>query len=441
MILGNTANAEQTLSRRGFLKATASAATSFSALNPVLAKAEPSVKPGKLKVGMITTHCDWFHAPELTFPWGPDGVKRIVDRYLEAGITRLCWRCTDGGTTQYFSKLRDPYHGLDPDNCHNALFMTENVGRYYQSDYRTFDSFASVIELGRKAGLEVYAWCQMAGEDDGFGYKSKRVKEHPEFCTVGRDGQRFAGKLGWAYPENHEYLLGLLKEVLAYKPDGVILDFLKNQGDYRDQLNDHLGVAFYGYEPPAVDEFKKLTGKSAFAIPNDDGDWVRHRAAYVTSFTQKARALQKSVAPNVRWLAQVWAGGRTPHFTLLSKEEYRRGGPYFRDGSNPVKDHLSGALCDLEAWTRNEAFDAVYPLPTLSQFETGLRAVQGLNRGKATRIEAGGYIWDVTPEKLRTFFQKAVEMGTRELYLAESLPLETKQLWRTLQDVVREFQG
>lgn len=437
MIEENSSPLAQRLSRRSLLQASAAAMT-LSALAPASASSEES-KSEKLKISLITTHCDWFHAPELNFPWGPDGVKRIVDRYVGAGITRLCWRCTDGGTTHYLSKLRDPYHGLDADNCHCAVFMTENVGRYFQSDYRTFDSFAAAIEIGRKAGLEIYAWCQMAGEDDGFGYKSRRVKQQPEFCTVGRDGQRFGAKLGWAFPENHEYLLGLLKEVLAYKPDGVILDFLKNQGDYRDQLNDHLGVAFYGYEPPAVAEFKVRTGKNAFAIPNDDPEWVQCRADYVTAFTQKARALQKSIAPQVRWIAQVWGGGRTPHFTLLPREEYRRGGSYYRDGSNPVRDHLSGALCDIAAWTRNEAFDVVYPLPTLNQFDKALRAVQQLDHGNKGRIEAGGYVWDVNPAQLRTCFEKAVSMGVRELFLAESLPFETKQLWKPLQSILREF--
>jgi hypothetical protein len=104
-----------------------------------------------------------------------------------------------------------------------------------------------------------------------------------------------------------------------------------------------------------------------------------------------------------------------------------------------VKDHLSGTLCDLESWTKNEAFDAIYPLPSLNQFDSGLRTVQELNRGKACHVEAGGYVWDTTPEKLRMLFQKAVDAGPREIYLAESLPFETKQLWKPLQAVVREF--
>jgi hypothetical protein len=77
----------------------------------------------------------------------------------------------------------------------------------------------------------------------------------------------------------------------------------------------------------------------------------------------------------------------------------------------------------------------------MKQFESSLRIVQGLNRGQATRIEAGGYVWDVGAEQLREYLRKSVELGAREIYLAESLPFETKQLWKMVGTIVQEFQG
>ena len=402
---------------------------------------------GKLKFALITTHGDWCHWENL--PWGNEGVKYLIDRYLQAGIPRLCWRCTDGGTTHYWSKLRDPFHRLETDNCQAMVFMNEDLSRYSRTDYRTFDSFAAAVELGHQAGLEVYAWCQVAGEDDGFGYRSRRVKEHPEFCTVGRDGKRFAGKLGWAYPENHEYLIGLLKEVLAYKPDGVILDFLKNEGDFRDQLCDDAdGRVFYGYEPPAVEEFRRKTGRDPFQIPNRDPEWVQHRASYVTAFVRKARAMQKQVAPAVRWIAQTsYAIPRSiTHWVLMGRDEYRRGGPYWKVGNRvPAHEGLAGSLQDLAAWAQAEAFDAIYPMNPSAKDPAALRKTlktyQDLIRGSAMRIEAGTYVWGATAQDVQELAAAAVESGAQEIYLVESQAFEGSKLWPQVRKIVREFGG
>ncbi len=397
-------------------------------------------REGKLKLGLISTHCDWCHSDLI--PWGREGVQHIVDRYVEAGIPRLCWRCTDGGTAHYWSKLREPFHGLDADNCHATYFMTPDLGRYWRTDYRTFDSFAAAVELGHEAGLEVYAWCQVDGEDDGFGYKSRRVKKHPELCTVGRDGQRFTGKLGWAYPDNREYVIGLLQEVLAYQPNGVILDFVKNRGDYRDRLNDDDGVVYYGYEPPAVQDFKAKTGRDPFQIPNSDPEWLQHRADYMSQFVREARQMQRGVAPETRWIGQVWGGGSTLQFQLLSKEEYKRGGPYYTHESHPVRDLLGGMLEDVAAWMADDAFDVIYPLTAgdTGLLRANMATVKGLSTGRETQVQAGAYVWNIDAEGLGALCQAAMSSGAEEIYLVESQAFEP-QLWPAVGQIVREFAG
>ena len=443
------------ISRRGFLKNTAAALGGLTALEGLANVPAEADTHGKLTFGLITTHSDWCHWENLA--WGQEGVQYIVDRYVEAGIQRLCWRCTDGGTALYWSKMREPFHGLDTDCCHATYFMTPDLGRYWRTDYHTFDSFAAAVELGHKAGLEVYAWCQMAGEDDCFGYKSRRVKEHPEFCTVGRNGKRFAAKLGWAYPENHEYLIGLLREVLAYRPDGVILDFQKNQGDFRDQRTDDAGYVYYGYESPAVDDFRRKTGRDPFKIPNSDPEWIQHRANYVTEFVRKARAVQKEVAPNVRWVGQVWAGGGNGYLQLAPEETYKRGGSYWVNHQFPVKNNLAGNLEDVGAWTESGAFDLIYPLYSPGNFPGGLPAVMKtlhqLKRGHATRIEAGTYVWDQSADTVRQNLKEAVDAGASEMFLLESEAFQMKPskgcidcpprriTWEEIRDIVKQFGG
>ena len=378
----------------------------------------------RLSFGPISSFCDWCHSYKV--PFTTAGIQTIVERHRAAGVRRIVWRCTDGGTTAYFSKLREPFHGLQPDNCHVDFFLTPNLEKYEKTDFRQLDSLAELLVAARAAEpqMEVYAWVQISGEDDCWGYASRRVQQHPEFCTIGRDGKRFRAKLAWSMPENHEYLLGLLREIMAYEPDGVILDFLKNQGDYRDQLTDTDGVALYGYEAPAVNAFRQRTGRDPFTIANDDQDWIQFRADRVTEFCRKARALQRAEAPDVRWLAQIWGGGDTNHFIPIpdSKPGERR----YRIVPYPVRDALAGQLCDIRAWSREGLFDAIYPLISgdLEAFRTHMSSVRDLIAGGRAELAAGAYVWGKA-KGIPTLAHVAVtEFGVRELFLAESLTFE-----------------
>ncbi len=93
--------------------------------------------------------------------------------------------------------------------------MTPHTVDFTRTDFRKFDSFREAIERAHKAGIEVYAWMQVAGEDDGWGYASRRVREHPEVNTIGRNRARFRAKLAWSIPSNRQYLPGLIAEVLG----------------------------------------------------------------------------------------------------------------------------------------------------------------------------------------------------------------------------------
>ncbi|MFH0963600.1 MAG: LamG-like jellyroll fold domain-containing protein [Planctomycetota bacterium] len=403
---------------------------------PIPPRVEQLPPDSRLTFAPITSFCDWVHSYHV--PFTPDGIQTIVDRHVAAGVKRIVWRCTDGGTTAYWSKLREPFHGLLPDNCHVDYFLTPNLAKFEKSDFRTLDSFAEVITRAHAARIEVYAWVQVSGEDDAWGYASKRVREHPEVCTVGRNGNRFRAKLAWALPENQEYLLGLLREILAYQPDGIILDFVKNQGDYRDQLTDDAGVVLHGYEPEAVEAFKSRTGKDPFSIPNDDPDWIAFRAGFVTDFCRKARALQRAQAPNVRWIGQIWGGGGTNRFIKLPEPD--AAGRKYRIEEHPVRDALAGQLCDIAAWSKEDLFDSVFPLASPSgdpaAFRLHMRSTADLLAQGKTRLAAGAYVWGTPRAVFELARIAAEEFHADEFYLAESLAYEPDG-WSYLKLAVR----
>jgi uncharacterized lipoprotein YddW (UPF0748 family) len=116
-----------------------------------------------LVVAPINTLVDWYapQAPWETRPFDTDGVKELIDRHKAAGVKRLAWRVTDGGNTTYWSKLREPFHDLLPDNCHRYFFMTPHIERFSELDFRKFDSFRLAVRLAHEKGMEIYAWMQV----------------------------------------------------------------------------------------------------------------------------------------------------------------------------------------------------------------------------------------------------------------------------------------
>src|ERR1051326_531195 len=92
---------------------------SSQALCLFLAAAMGSAAAERTIIAPINTLADWFlntGAPFFGQPFTPEAVQKIIERSKAAGVKRIAWRVTDGGTATYFSKLREPFHGLQPSN-------------------------------------------------------------------------------------------------------------------------------------------------------------------------------------------------------------------------------------------------------------------------------------------------------------------------------------
>ena len=95
-------------------------------------------------------------------------------------------------------------------------------------------------------------------------------RENPGSRWVRRDGHVCHSQQSFAFEKVRAYKLALLREILAYRPDGIFFDWIRT-GDVRDNpQTDATGVATYGYELPNIEAFQKKYQLDPRTLPNDD---------------------------------------------------------------------------------------------------------------------------------------------------------------------------
>jgi len=212
---------------------------------------------------------------------GKAGWRYILERLARVGITRVYWRVTTGWS-YYASKINNTGPVFISTREIKAISKRRRWGMYDAIDWSQDDTLAAAVEYGNKVGIEVIAWMTLE-DSHGPGSSSRLAHEHPEWMTVDRCGRRYYRLCGWAFPQVREWKLNLVREIMAYNPDGLLLD-LGRFAYVTDPPT--FGVSTGGYEEPMVEAFKEETGRDPFQIPNNDEDWIRFRARYLTQWVE-----------------------------------------------------------------------------------------------------------------------------------------------------------
>jgi uncharacterized lipoprotein YddW (UPF0748 family) len=349
------------------------------------------------------THSDWILANDPAPAWGAEGVRQILDRAKECGWTRVYWRCFDSGKACYASKLLEPFDQGEPVNYWSDHGYTALIEKMAKVNYGSFDTFAEAMRYGHEIGLEVHAWLTLNEDDHGYGWRSRFTREHPVMRWVRRDGTAYNSQLSFAFPQVRAYKLNLLREILAYKPDGIFFDWIRT-GDIRDNpQTDPDGVASYGYEAPNLQRFQRKYGIDARATPNDDERWVDVRAEPQTQYMREARALIRAANP------------RAVVSVMTQHPWSYRGAP----DDTPYADSRRGLLADIRTWAREGLMDEAV---VAGYFRGGSprEAFEWLKQETEGRVALWLYGWIGSPEQLATDTALAQELGAVELLLWES---------------------
>ena len=358
---------------------------------------------GRCILSSPVTHSDWMvrkPAPK----WGPEGVRQILDRCREAGLRRVYWRCFDGGRGLYPSRLLEPLHGFDEDNYHRGRDSEWLLDVLKPLDWGSFDALKEAIDYGHKIGIEVHAWLSINEDDHAWGLISRFSREHPELRWVRRDGRPFRSQLSFAFPAVREYKLALLREILAYKPDGVFFDWIRT-GDVRDgPQTDAEGVAIHGYEQPNVEALKKAFGVEATAVPNNDERWIKIRVEPQTIFMHDAAAMIRKANPKM------------PITALVHHPWGHRGGPT----ETPYKDCRSGLLLDVRRWAADRLVDEFIPAGYYRNDGNAEKACRWLQEETQGKARVGVFGWIASPDQFAGDIQLVQKLGSPELLLWES---------------------
>lgn len=351
----------------------------------------------RLLLSAPLTHSDWMLKPDGPAR-GLDGVRHMLTRCREFGLDRVYWRCYDCGRSTYSSELIEPFRWSDHDEVYQYSPgyipppAPEIMAKCEALDYTTFDSLAAAVEIGHALGLQVWGWMTVNEDDHGLGWPSRFARQHPEYRWVRRNGEMYHSQLSFAHSEVRAYKLGLVREVLSYDVDGILLDWIRT-GDIRDNpQTDDRGYADHGYEEPNVASFRARYGLDPHAVAPGDARWLAACAEPITEYMRGVRRLVQARARPTGSAAMVqhpWAyRGILPEQITPETPQWVR-----NMRGNRYAGALEGLLCDIKAWAREGLVDGMLASGYYAAGGTPELAYQYMRTETEGRIPLTLYAW------------------------------------------------
>ncbi len=329
-----------------------------------------------MNVYAISTLRDWAHFCGTA---GPVGMERVFDRLTMARVKRVYWRLLEGGVATYPSKIAPVF---DARNTQARINFDIGDGggpssRHFHRliECKSWDPLATAVEIGKRRGIEVFAWWTICEEDHGGAYLSK-FGHRADLQLQDRQGKSYPGTIDFFFEEVQQYKIKILEEALARNVDGVLLDFARHNAT---PSGDDQGVHRFGYNPEIRQAFKNQHGSDPLDLPDDDADWLAFKNGYRADFVRVIRA-------------------KMPKDTSLDLM------------TPPNFDQYRWLCLDLPTLSRQGVVDLVMPfsMTYCSSPQSTKRDIEALRsqvRGRKTEV-AGGFqaYWGVDEDH----FQKAV---------------------------------
>jgi len=222
----------------------------------------------------------WIHK---NFPTTKEEFMEDFEHYRYSDFGTISWQIIGGGLVNYASKLGTIPGELSDDPARTGDgYVTQSIKRFIDNgENHTKLAIEAAHSMNKRItiGFRAEAWQAPPAFEDYF--TSKFYRDHPEWRAYDRDGTP-AMRMSYAVPEVREHIYGMLREVLAYKPDGIEIIYFR-------------GLPLILWEDAFSKRFKEKYGVDAKQVPENDPRLYELRGEIMTGFMRDVRKLLDDV--------------------------------------------------------------------------------------------------------------------------------------------------
>ncbi|NMA43974.1 MAG: hypothetical protein GX946_11435 [Oligosphaeraceae bacterium] len=242
-------------------------------------QAPPAIKPAAI------IHADGysdFYSKEVS----PDELRQRVDQFKANHAFAYDW-CVGTTAVNYPSKVATVFgQQRDVKFWRNGdRLAAERLHKLLSSGN---DPVRILRDYSREKGLR-FSLTQRAGayysNSTSRSMNAQFFIDHPEFYQTDTNG-RILEKPSYAYPEVRNFYLGMIREMAAYKPDAITIEFLRHP-------------PFFRYDQPLIDEYIRRHGNFDKSNYLDD-NWQKIQCEIMTAHLQEVRRILDEVDPAIQ---------------------------------------------------------------------------------------------------------------------------------------------
>jgi hypothetical protein len=240
---------------------------------------------------------DWYVWFDCNY--GRPAIRHILNQLAAHGVRHIWWRTIGGNSTGYITQV-------------DGAMNWQPLGA--EGEIRNFDPLAEAVEYGHKLGLKIYGWFVPIEEYHGSptGGRSRYTDNHQDLwekvyssAYVASDGDCPS----FFFSEYRDYKVSLANDIIRrYDIDGVVIDY--ERIGWRNNK--------WGYVEGMCNAFQAETGRDAWTVGPEDGEWMAFRAKYVGKVVSAVQKILKAKDESLEMIA--WYPWEKPLMSLYDIE-------------------------------------------------------------------------------------------------------------------------
>ena len=211
-------------------------------------------------------------------PTTREEIWELVEPYRDTDFRQLFWCVGSGGDICTYPTRIGALQNVEREDRSRPFDRVKGEALSILLG-KGIDPLEEAVSHAHKLGLEMNAQLRMGAFQaapplEGT-YTGPVWGRHPEWHCIDIDGREIA-RMSYAFEGMQDYVLSLLLELAGYDVDGVCMTWVR-------------GAPYVLYEKPLVEGFKAKTGKDPRDLPEDNEEYLRYRAGFMTAFARKVR--------------------------------------------------------------------------------------------------------------------------------------------------------